>query len=125
MNSESLKLRLLQHDEFFKLRRIFRKMGSFQDPRQLLIAAVAESDDHRIVGVRAAGTILHAGPIFVDEELRNQGLCTRLHEFLDNHLIENNVNAYYTNPTSESAIHLCEKLGMKELPGKFFERRFK
>lgn len=70
----SLNLRLLKRDELFKLRKFYRNSGSKIDPvKQLLSAAVAETEDERIVGFCGFELVPHVGPIEILSEFQKTG----------------------------------------------------
>jgi GNAT superfamily N-acetyltransferase len=121
---ESLRFRLMQRDELFRLKRIYRLNDSKLDPTDLLTAAVVENVDSTIVGVAGFELIPHVGPLWVDESLRGNGIAGKLFKVIEDELNKTKGTGYYSFPSNDISKRVMEKLGLEKLPVEVWKREF-
>lgn len=122
--SENLNYRLLKRDELFRLKRLWREQGSMLDPENLLTAAVAISEDEKIVSACGFELVPHLGPIYVNENLRRQGVASKLINLIEDQLSKKPHTGYYTFPSNNASQSLMSKLGLVKLPWEVWKREY-
>lgn len=122
--SENPKIRLMKRDELFKLKKLWKEQGSSLDPENLLTAAVAETEDERIIGVCGFELVPHLGPIYIQDGHRNQGIGSLLIGEIEKNLSQKPHTGYYTFPSNDASINLMKKLGLEKLPWEVWKREY-
>lgn len=122
---ESLNTKLLNRDELYKLRRIYKINESLQDPtKTLLTAAVIETPDESIVGMLGFELFPHVGPLWVKPEFRRNGLATAMYDMIESQLDKKPGTGYYTFMSNEASVGVAKKLGLVKLPWEVWKREY-
>src|SRR3989304_1462807 len=113
---------IIHPSEWQRLKPVFESHGdSLPDPMQ---ATAAIADDGQLAGMWVLRQVLHAGPLWVREDLRGKGIWRGLHEQIENLVPHEAGTGYYTFSGSEKVEAIHRKLGFKEVPMKLWERRY-
>lgn len=108
----NIRTRVLEPEEFYLLEPLIEAGAPPLDPDWSRVIASIDQDSGQIVGFIALQMILHAEPIVIKPEFREQGLWRELAEFTDGYLRTIGVRGIYNQPTNEKAEAICEKMGM-------------
>lgn len=114
--------RIIKESEWDRLKPIFDSYGDPLPDPSMATAAIA--DDGNLAGMWMLRNVLHAGPLWVREDLRGTGVWRGLHAEIEKLIPNEPGTGYYTFSGSDKVEAIHKKLGFKELPMKVWERRF-
>jgi GNAT superfamily N-acetyltransferase len=117
-----IKYGIIQQSDWEQLRPVFDNYGD-RLPDQLQ-ATAAIADDGELAGMWMLRTVLHAGPLWVREDLRGKGIWRGLHEQIESLVPHEEGTGYYTFSASDKVEAIHRKLGFKEVHMKLWERRY-
>ena len=117
-----MEFRIIRESEWEKLKPVFESNGDPLPDPETATAAIAH--DGNLAGMWMLRTVLHAGPLWVREDLRSKGIWRGLHEQIESIVPHLPGTGYYTFSGSEKVEAIHRKLGFKETPLKVWERRF-
>lgn len=117
-----MEFRIISDGEWEKMRPVFEAQGDpLPDPK---FSTAAIADDGNLAGLWLVKSVIHAGPLWVREDLRGQGIWRGLHEQVERLMPHSPGTGYYTFSGSEKVEAIHRKLGFTELPLKVWERRY-
>ncbi len=113
-----MKVSIIQPEEWAELEPIYKAEGGpMPEAGQLRTGAIAR-DSRGVAGFWAAYMAPHAGPLWVREDWRGQGLWRRLHKTLDT-AIDGEYFVLSGEPKTEA---IFEKLGFRRTGLQFWKR---
>lgn len=117
-----MEFRIISEGEWERLKPVFDAHGDPLPSQKFSTAAIA--DDGNLAGMWMVRTVLHAGPLWVREDLRGKGIWRGLHEQVEHIIPHSPGTGYYTFSESAKVEAIHRKLGFTEVPLKVWERRF-
>lgn len=121
--ASSVTYRHLPEEEWNRLRHIYESHGDVLPSSESASAFVAEVDG-KIIGMVGINLVAHIGPLFVEQEHREQGIATELVNQAKSFLKENGAHGCVMFPSNARSEKVAMKAGLRDMNCKLFGKEF-
>lgn len=119
--------RILPLNQYHLVKKIFEDNGGrLPDPGEWSKnIIVTQTESGEIIAMAVYELVPHLGPIWVKEDLRRRGLCSRLIKYIEEAFTSGKKHTgYYMFPSTDISKALAKKLGLQKMDWEVWKREY-